>query len=312
MPQLVQRGSDVLISFLDGLSQKIPEIGTKATDCIVAFITSLGDEMPRITDAAAKTVIKFINGLADAIENNSEAMAQAGTRLIMAIVRGIGTGIKTLVSTGVAQMKSAGIQLVNGLKNAITEKLSSIASAVTSMGSTVVSKVKAAFGIHSPSRVMFEIGEFLMQGLTNGISENTEQGIDAASAMAHDTVDALSKGFANTKDIWNDAFGGDMNPTIKPVLDLSQVEEQASKIQELLPQDDIQENLSANMTTQLAGRAVQGAQSRVGETVNETVNNGSNVVFNQYNTSPKALSETEIYRQTHNQIEQFRGAMYDL
>ena len=145
---------------------------------------------------------------------------------------------------------------------------------------------------------MFEIGEFLMQGLTNGISENTEQGIDAASTMAHDTVDALAKGFGNTKDIWNDAFGSDMNPTIKPVLDLSQVEEQASKIQELLPQDDIQENLSANMTTQLAGRAVQGAQS--------------NVVFNQYNTSPKALSETEIYRQTHNQIEQFRGAMYDL
>ena len=159
---------------------------------------------------------------------------------------------------------------------------------------------------------MFEIGEFLMQGLTNGISENTEQGIDAASTMAHDTVDALAKGFGNTKDIWNDAFGGDMNPTIKPVLDLSQVEEQASKIQELLPQDDIRENLSANMTTQLAGRAVQGTQSRVGETVNETVNNGSNVVFNQYNTSPKALSETEIYRQTHNQIEQFRGAMYDL
>lgn len=313
MPQLVQRGSDVLISFLDGLSQKIPEIGQKATDCIVAFITSLGDEMPRITDAAAKTVIKFINGLADAIENNSEAMAQAGVRLISAITRGIGTGIRTLVSTGVAQMKNAGIQLVNGLKNAITEKLSSIASAVTSMGSTVVSKVKAAFGIHSPSRVMYEIGDFLMQGLANGITDNTEQGIAAATAMATDTVDALSKGFGNSKDIWNNAFGENADPTIKPVLDLSQVEEQASRLDEILPQEEIASTLTSTATAQLAGRVVTSTPAKSNDTApSETYNQGTSLVFNQYNNSPKALSEAEIYRQTRNQIEQVKGAMYEL
>ena len=313
MPQLVQRGSDVLISFLDGLSQKIPEIGTKATDCIVAFITSLGDEMPRITDAAAKTVIKFINGLADAIENNSEAMAQAGTRLIMAIVRGISTGIKTLVSTGVAQMKNAGIQLVNGLENAITSKLSSIASAVTSMGSTVVSKVKAAFGIHSPSRVMYEIGDFLMQGLANGITDNTEQGIAAATTMATDTVDALSKGFGNSKDIWNNAFGENADPTIRPVLDLSQVEEQAGRLDEILPQEEIAGTLTTTATAQLAGRVVTSTPVKSNDTApSETYNQGTSLVFNQYNNSPKALSEAEIYRQTRNQIEQVKGAMYEL
>lgn len=313
MPQLVQRGSDVLISFLDGLSQKIPEIGQKATDCIAAFITSLGDEMPRITDAAAKTVIKFINGLADAIENNSEAMAQAGTRLIMAIVRGIGTGIKTLVSTGVAQMKNAGIQLVNGLKNAITSKLSSIASAVTSMGSTVVSKVKSAFGIHSPSRVMYEIGDFLMQGLANGITDNTEQGIAAATTMATDTVDALSKGFGNTKDIWNNAFGDNADPTIKPVLDLSQVEEQAGRLDEILPKEEIAGTLTTTATAQLAGRVVTSTPGKSNDTAaSETYNQGTSLVFNQYNNSPKALSEAEIYRQTRNQIEQVKGAMYEL
>ena len=313
MPQLVQRGSDVLISFLDGLSQKIPEIGQKATDCIVAFITSLGDEMPRITDAAAKTVIKFINGLADAIENNSEAMAQAGVRLISAITRGIGTGIKTLVSTGVAQMKNAGIQLVNGLKNAITSKLSSIASAVTSMGSTVVSKVKSAFGIHSPSRVMYEIGDFLMQGLANGITDNTEQGIAAASTMATDTVDALSKGFGNTKDIWNNAFGENADPTIRPVLDLSQVEEQADRIDEILPKEEITGTLATTATAQLAGRVARSTPTQTdGNAISETYNQGTSLVFNQYNNSPKALSEAEIYRQTRNQIEQVKGAMYEL
>ena len=269
--------------------------------------------MPRITDAAAKTVIKFINGLADAIENNSEAMAQAGVRLISAITSGIGTGIKTLVSTGVAQMKNAGIQLVNGLKNAITSKLSSIASAVTSMGSTVVSKVKAAFGIHSPSRVMYEIGDFLMQGLANGITDNTEQGIAAATTMATDTVDALSKGFGNTKDIWNNAFGENADPTIKPVLDLSQVEEQAGRLDEILPKEEIAGTLTTTATAQLAGRVVTSTPVKSNDTTaSETYNQGTSLVFNQYNNSPKALSEAEIYRQTRNQIEQVKGAMYEL
>ena len=313
MPQLVEKGSDMLTSFLDGLSQKIPEIGEKATDCIVAFITSLGDEMPRITDAAFKTIIKFVNGLADAIENNSAAMADAGMRLITAIKNGIMNGITTLVSTGVSGMKDAGRRMIEGLRNAIIDKLHSVANAVRNAGNTIVRKTKEAFGIHSPSRVMYEIGDFMMQGLANGITENTEQGVAAASTMATDTVDAFSKGFGNAKDIWNNAFGENADPTIKPVLDLSQVEDQANHLDELFPQEEISGTLTSTATAQLAGRAVRSTSAQSdGDNASATYNQGTSLVFNQYNNSPRALSEAEIYRQTRNQIEQVKGAMYEL
>ena len=313
MPQLVEKGSDMLTSFLDGLSQKIPEIGTKATDCIVAFITSIGDEMPRITDAAFKTIIKFVNGLADAIENNSAAMADAGMRLITAIKNGIMNGITTLVSTGVSGMRDAGRRMIEGLRNAIIDKLHSVANAVRNAGNTIVRKTKEAFGIHSPSRVMYEIGDFMMQGLANGITENTEQGVAAASTMATDTVDAFSKGFGNAKDIWNNAFGENADPTIKPVLDLSQVEDQANHLDELFPQEEISGTLTSTATAQLAGRAVRSTPAQSdGDNASATYNQGTSLVFNQYNNSPKALSEAEIYRQTRNQIEQVKGAMYEL
>ena len=313
MPQLVEKGSDMLTSFLDGLSQKIPEIGTKATDCIVAFITSIGDEMPRITDAAFKTIIKFVNGLADAIENNSAAMADAGMRLITAIKNGIMNGITTLVSTGVSGMEDAGRRMIEGLRNAIIDKLHSVANAVSNAGNTIVRKTKEAFGIHSPSRVMYEIGDFMMQGLANGITENTEQGVAAASTMATDTVDAFSKGFGNAKDIWNNAFGENADPTIKPVLDLSQVEDQANHLDELFPQEEISSTLTSTATAQLAGRAVRSTPAQSdGDNASATYNQGTSLVFNQYNNSPRALSEAEIYRQTHNQIEQLKGAMYEL
>ncbi|BCL52074.1 phage tail tape measure protein [Siphovirus Jomon_CT89] len=313
MPALVERGADILTSFLSGMSQKIPEIGQKATDCIVAFLNSLGDNMPRITQAAFETIIKFMNGLADAIENNSAALAQAGMRLIIAIKNGVVTGIKTLVSTGVSQMRSAGSQMVTGLKNAIVGRLAEIGRAVKNMGDTIVRKTKEAFGIHSPSRVMYEIGDFMMQGLSNGITENTEQGIAAATTMAKDTVDAFSKGFGNTKDIWNNAFGENADPTIKPVLDLSQVEEQMDHFDELFPKEEVTGTLTSTATAQLAGRVARSTPTKSDETaVSETYNQGTSLVFNQYNNSPKALSEAEIYRQTRNQIEQVKGAMYEL
>ena len=210
-------------------------------------------------------------------------------------------------------MKDAGRRMIEGLRNAIMDKLHAVGNAVRDAGNTIVRKTKEAFGIHSPSRVMYEIGDFMMQGLANGITENTEQGIAAASTMATDTVDAFSKGFGNAKDIWNNAFGENADPTIKPVLDLTQVEDQANHLDELFPQEEISSTLTSTATAQLAGRAVRStpAQSDA-NAASETYNQGTSLVFNQYNNSPRALSEAEIYRQTHNQIEQLKGAMYEL
>ena len=131
--------------------------------------------------------------------------------------------------------------------------------------------------------------------------------------MATDTVDALSKGFGNTKDIWNNAFGENADPTIRPVLDLSQVEEQAGRLDEILPKEEITGTLATTATAQLAGRVARSTPTQTdGNAISETYNQGTSLVFNQYNNSPKALSEAEIYRQTRNQIEQVKGAMYEL
>lgn len=61
-----------------------------------------------------------------------------------------------------------------------------------------------------------------------------------------------------------------------------------------------------NATAQALKAALQG-EGIIGGGNNGSAAAGQSVVFNQYNTSPKALSRLEIYRQTQNQLNFARG-----
>lgn len=71
----------------------------------------------------------------------------------------------------IEQVKAAGGNIWDGVLLGITEGLASIGSwIVTNIFDPFINGFKAAFGIHSPSTVMAEMGGFLIAGLKNGIS----------------------------------------------------------------------------------------------------------------------------------------------
>lgn len=74
--------------------------------------------------------------------------------------------------------------LANGIGNSIGTV---IASAKAAAG-TVVTTVKSAFGIHSPSRVFAELGAYNMQGLANGITGNSGLANTAVSKTSQDML----------------------------------------------------------------------------------------------------------------------------
>ena len=88
--------------------------------------------------------------------------------------------LSTVLSTNLANMTkkvnstswySSGVNLVDGLKNGISNQWSgTLYSKITSLASSLTSRLKKAFGIHSPSRLWRdEIGYYLTQGLEVGI-----------------------------------------------------------------------------------------------------------------------------------------------
>lgn len=91
--------------------------------------------------------------------------------------------------------------------------------------------------------------------------------------------------------------GIDSQPTIRPLLDLSDVTEGAGRLSALLSRNQAMK-ISAGMEHEGTGIVQNGGT---------TPTSGNNYNFTQNNYSPKALSRIDIYRQTKNQFSALKG-----
>jgi len=69
-----------------------------------------------------------------------------------------------------ARFTDFGGMLIDGLVNGITNNLGRAKDAITGAGESTISWFKEKLGIHSPSRVFAQLGDFTMQGLAQGLS----------------------------------------------------------------------------------------------------------------------------------------------
>ena len=67
-------------------------------------------------------------------------------------------------------LKEIAPDILDGLIGGLGEGLKSVIDIMTEMGGRIIGAIKLVLGIHSPSTVMYEIGQNIVQGLMNGIS----------------------------------------------------------------------------------------------------------------------------------------------
>ena len=163
--------------------------------------------------ALGSSVINFIvdgfNAIADLIGSTLETIGNAasdlfegidwaglGISVINFIVEGIGSIAYVVASTlqglGESAMEafnsidwlSLGTNIVNGIINGISSLAESAVSAVTEIGSNIVSGFKGILGIHSPSTVMKEAGEDTVQGLVDGLNEDSSEAMSPFENLA--------------------------------------------------------------------------------------------------------------------------------
>jgi hypothetical protein len=100
-----------------------------------------------------------------------------------------------------------------------------------------------------------------------------------------------------------------MTPTIRPVLDLSAIKKDSSLINGMIAPAPL--SIDAGYT-KAASISVDEKQAKMdAATVTDTIApaGDTNISFVQNNTSPKALTASEIYRQTKNQISAVKGVV---
>lgn len=165
-------------------------------------------------------------------------------------------------------------------------------AAATSMVTSAASTAMSAMDAHSPSRLFMKIGSYIPLGFAAGIREREWAVTESAIAMTQNVISKVAEAVNN---------GIDTEPTICPVLDLSNVEEGTKRINAMFSRDQaLSIDRSMNRST-ITSSDQNGGPS--------TTDGGATFNFTQNNYSPKALSRVEIYRQTNNQFSAFKRAV---
>ena len=261
-----EKGATILANFLNGIADNIGKVIDAATNVILNFLDGIARNGPKIIDKGMWTVLKLLEGVRDAITKYSYKFNKVGREIAWAIV--------------------------DGMTNGLASKAWSFGESMVSVAKKGYNKVKNFFGIHSPSRLMKELGGFVGEGLAIGIENTGERVAGAGDNMASAAYDAMSRALDGVNDLIED--DPSFKPEIKPVLDLTEMQKQAKGINNFLP--------AIGVTTQAANAARPPAPVAIDNSDKNSQNGVTNITFNQTNNSPEALDAATIYRQTHTQL----------
>lgn len=175
LPQFLEKGIELIGRMAMGIWNNLPQIISTLTNLLIALIRKIGEYLPQFLQKGVELIGKILAGI---VQKAPELIAK-----LPAII------VQILASIGrfTAEFVSMGGQLLMGLARGIAGAVGNVIKAAVNACKGVVSKIKSFFGIHSPSRVFAEIGEFLDLGLAEGIEDNIKPVQNAMEEVAKET-----------------------------------------------------------------------------------------------------------------------------
>lgn len=182
LPLLIDGAFQMLMGIVDAvpliISELLPVIPT-IVDSIVKILT---DNLPVLIDGA----VELLFGILEALPEIQAALYESMPSIVESIVSGLIDCIPALLT--------AGLDLMGGLIKGMLEF--DYMGALKTVGDGFVNGFKKVFDMHSPSRVMADLGEMLDAGLAVGIEDNAKAPMNA--------LDKLSTNMLDSTDVLND------------------------------------------------------------------------------------------------------------
>lgn len=264
----------------------------------------------RTGDASARSAfVTIVSGCLTAIRNKFYEFNTVGQTTMTNLIAGIRTknqiakdafvqiinSCLTAIRNKYTDFYNAGKYLVEGFAKGIDEYTWYAEARARAMARAAAQAAEAELDINSPSKVGYRIGGFFGMGFVNSLIDYTDKSYDAGASVAKSAKEGLRNAVSKIGDFIEN--GIDSQPTIRPLLDLSDVTEGAGRLSALLSRNQVMK-ISAGMERE-SGSVVQNGGT--------TPTSGNNYNFTQNNYSPKALSRIDIYRQTKNQFSALKG-----
>ena len=171
-----------------------------ATDAGRGFGHILGNVLSVNLKMAVKAIgwlVKVFATILPAIQNaigGAWTYLQGAWDLIVGLFTGNGEKMRTGLSAmwdGInqillgwpAKMWQAGVDIITGLINGVKSMAEGVYLAVSDVATGVMNKFKGMLGIHSPSRVFAQFGDFTMQGLAGGLDRSQGEPLQQVATL---------------------------------------------------------------------------------------------------------------------------------
>lgn len=243
-----------------GAWQKV--FGNKNASDFSNQLEALGTSMKNLSNTLSEVEFSYYDSAATALNSITEAVANFNVGSLNSIVTSIG-GLGTQASTtfttnvensaiknafdaplnkavssarsGMSKFYDAGRYLVAGFANGIRDNIYLAQRAAIALANNTESAARSRLHINSPSKVFRKIGAGVPEGFAQGIERFSYLGARAVESMSNDAIGSASKVLSNV----TAALTDDVNtqPTIRPIVDLSNVENSSDAISNMLAMD---------------------------------------------------------------------------
>ena len=244
----VARASSDMLSILDSAERSHDAFDSMATSFRVAMKSiesaysaygesAMGKMVEGIRSGASKIKISMLLILIETVTiaaSTADKFLNVGKSLSENLANGIKSGLSAL-SESVSDIKSyyeayydAGSYLVDGLVDGINKNSFKVKTAASEMAKAAKEEIKKILKINSPSKVFRDIGYSVPEGFAMGIDRMSRLVAGSAKNMAGSALDSTKKALSNVVRMMNSDIS--TQPTIRPVLDLSDVSAGAGAI----------------------------------------------------------------------------------
>ena len=232
---LAKESAGVDFGNLKSLGKNLKSISKSAVD---KFISAFSDSSSKVSSAGSKMTDSFIKG----VESKESLLVGVGKNMASKFASGISQNTKaikdsfsvvlkaaiSLIKSYYSQFREAGKYAVDGFADGISANTYKARAKAKAMADAASEAARKALDEHSPSKVFYGIGDYAGVAFVNALKDHTTKAYKASFEMASKAKSGLSDAVAKISDVINSDI--DAQPTIRPVLDLSDVRAGASSI----------------------------------------------------------------------------------
>ena len=284
---------DVLEALLKDIPTFVKSIGGKIIAAVLSTLSDMVRDIP---------ILKVLSGPLDDAAKNLSNNARLNTEGILQNVydeldsarRGI-SGVVTNITSRVGEDVTQGISDINAAMASSMEELTGTAKkGGENAGNATSEGYRDALEIHSPSKVFARLGGYVVDGLTNGLNDNTGAVRNSAISMMNDTVTAAKSVIDNAN--------MDDDIVIRPVMDLSNIQSGVSNISSLMSNvNGTKVSMSGRLASSITKDNKRASKRASESNSGTTINNGGdtyNPTFNITSNDPEAVArEVDIRMQ---------------